>query len=74
MILSDANKREEKVRRLAEWRLWFAWHPVRIRPSGDVVWWENVERKTEFFSAYDGTYAFTYYRRPGDETAKCGRG
>ena len=64
MLLVDAEKERAKDKALGEWRRWFAWHPVTIRTTGDVVWWEYVERQTEFVSGYDGTYAFTYYRRP----------
>lgn len=67
MLLVDAAKQAAKVKALGEWRPWFAWHPVRLRESGDIVWWENVERQTEFVSGYDGTYAFTYYRRPTEK-------
>jgi hypothetical protein len=64
VLLVDAAKQAAKVKALGEWRPWFAWHPVRLRESGDVVWWEHVERQTEFINGHDGTYAFTYYRRP----------
>lgn len=63
MLLVDADKREAKVKALGEWRPWFAWHPVKFQDGGDVVWWERVERRTEFLTGYDGTYAFTYYRK-----------
>jgi hypothetical protein len=62
MLLVDANKQRAKVEALGKWRRWFAWHPVRLRATGDVVWWEYVERRTEFVSGYGRT--FTYYRRP----------
>jgi hypothetical protein len=61
--LVDAEKQAARIKALGEWRPWFAWWPVTIRDSGDVVWLEPVERQTEFVSGYDGTYAFTYYRR-----------
>lgn len=64
MLLVSARMQKAKAIALAMWRPWFAWFPVRLRESGDVVWWERVERRTEYVSAYDGTYAFTYYRRP----------
>jgi hypothetical protein len=64
MLLVSASKQAEKMKALGEWRSWFAWHPVRLQDCGDVVWWEHVERRTEFISGFDGTYAFTYYRRP----------
>lgn len=64
MLLLDAEKRVAKMKALGEWRRWFAWHPVQLEDGGDVVWWEHVERRTEFVNGYDGTYAFDYYRRP----------
>jgi len=63
MKLVDAQKQAERIRRLEQWRPWFAWHPVRLSDTGDVVWWEPVERRQEFISGYDGTYVFDRYRR-----------
>ena len=38
---------EEKTKRLAEWRNWFAWYPVYLddvdKPT--IVWLETVQRK-----------------------------
>jgi hypothetical protein len=34
---------EERERYQAKWRLWFAWHPVRL-DSGEWAFWENVAR------------------------------
>ena len=64
MILIEADKQRAKLAALAEWRPWFAWHPVQVE-GGDVVWWEEVERRTEVHPNYAGvgTVSFTYYRR-----------
>jgi len=68
MKLIDAAKQEERIRKLGLWRPWFAWRPVYDYDTGDLVWWEPMERMTEFVTGYDGTYAFQRYRRPGDRT------
>lgn len=28
-----------------EWRLWFAWRPVRLTGTNQTIWLETVERK-----------------------------
>jgi hypothetical protein len=66
MILVNQARRAERIKALEKWRRWFAWYPVVVRPSGDVVWWEEVERKSEYICGYDGQYCFTYFRRIGD--------
>jgi hypothetical protein len=69
MKLIDAAKQEAKIARLGEWRPWFAWHPVYDQDTGDLVWWEPMQRRTEFLQGPDGTYSFDYYRRPGARSA-----
>lgn len=38
---------EEKTKRLAEWRNWFAWYPVYLDDTDKptLVWLETVQRK-----------------------------
>lgn len=31
-----------------QWRIWFAWHPVRT-VDGDLVWWQYVYRRKFYF-------------------------
>lgn len=39
--ISECKKREPFYYK--DWTRWFAWHPVRVSPTG-VVWLESVER------------------------------
>lgn len=47
-----------KSRNWSYWRPWFAWRPVRVRDTGQLVWLEWVER------LYDYTYHLNVYRLP----------
>jgi len=38
------SRKEKGMRLMAEWRQWFAWHPVRVA-SHDCRWLEYVLRK-----------------------------
>jgi hypothetical protein len=46
------------------WVGWFAWYPVRLDgvddPAVHWVWWEWIERKTNYVQGY----RCTYYRLP----------
>lgn len=45
------NKYE--VKPPSPWKRWFAWYPVEIDAfSGDMVWWEWVERRQRGHSRY----------------------
>lgn len=37
---------ENSSKKRAEWRRWFAWHPVEIK-DGHFIWLEYVERRGE---------------------------
>ena len=51
-ILSKDMQRINMNARLAKWRRWFAWHPVRLAPD-DVRWLEWIERRGSV-RLYDG--------------------
>lgn len=55
---------EARRARLAQWRPWFAWHPVHAA-SGDgtvMVWLEVVERRAMAWS-WDGYGGVVYEHR-----------
>lgn len=65
----EFERNSDKESRLAEWRPWFAWYPVRITHTNDKnnsydsdtnkwVWLETVERTTQMSHGY----YFNYYR------------
>ena len=53
--------REDRDRRLKQWRKWFAWYPVKI--DNERVWLEYVYRRTTVYyggmgdSVYETEYA-----------------
>lgn len=57
----DSKKRIAATERRQQWHRWFALWPVHVG-NGHYAWLESVERKVEYLSAYDGTYAFPRYR------------
>lgn len=65
----EFERNSDKESRLAKWRPWFAWYPVRITYTKDKnnsydsdtnkwVWLETVERTTQMAHGY----YFNYYR------------
>jgi hypothetical protein len=51
----------EKLRAITQWHPWFAWHPVRITGTRQIVWLERIERCACF--EYSG---MAYAYRPID--------
>jgi hypothetical protein len=45
----------------AQWRPWFAWHPVRLGEY-DCRWLEIVERRHRYEGSYGGGYWLPEYR------------
>lgn len=60
MRWNSGNKIAAYERR-QKWHRWFALWPVNVG-DGHYAWLELVERRVEYVSAYDGTYAFPKYR------------
>lgn len=50
----------EKVDAWTRWHPWFAWYPVRIPDTRVCVWWETIERRTDYCMGY----RFHQYRLP----------
>ena len=46
---------------ITEWHRWFAWRPVRVNPTKQMVWLEWVERKAHYWK-HSPNYAYTEYR------------
>ncbi len=59
---SIAERYNSRQRRQRDWRLWFAWRPVRINypTSGECVWWEYVERRNDGPACVDGWDEWLY--------------
>lgn len=49
---------------IREWRLWFAWTPIRI--GSTWVWLENVERRGEKKSWFKKSVTWSYRFIEGD--------
>lgn len=54
---------KEKDERMAKWKPWFAWHPVRI--DKELVWFEWIYRRTK---AYRGGMGDTIYETEYTDT------
>lgn len=53
-----------KKKKTALWRKWFAWYPVRLEKTLDIVWMEYVlMRYKEYDTFIDSTVPYTAYRR-----------
>lgn len=53
-------RRRIKKAEAPQWKPWFAWYPVDC--EGDRVWLEWIERKREWYGAYDGYYPLDSFR------------
>ncbi len=60
----DSEKRIAARLRREQWHRWFALWPVHVG-NGHYAWLEWVERRVEYVSGFDGTYAFPKYRTVG---------
>lgn len=61
MKLDCGPTRRERIDRLSEWHLWFAWRPVRIG-SHDCRWLETVQRRGAYWEGWGEAFWDWEYR------------
>ncbi len=54
---------KSRARRLAKWKLWYAWRPVTATGTDIAVWLETIERRRIEHAGTDFVYSEWEYRR-----------